>query len=443
MSSDGIAVRAENISKCYHLYERPGQRLRQFLMPRMEGLLGRDSKANYREFWALKEATFEVRRGETFGIVGRNGSGKSTLLQLLCGTLTPTQGQVSITGRVAALLELGSGFNPEFTGRENVYLNGAVLGMSHEIIQARFEDIVAFADIGEFIDQPLKSYSSGMAVRLAFSVATYADADILIVDEALSVGDFAFQAKCMRRLNDFVDNGGTLLFVSHDINAVKNLCSRAMFLQKGVVRAIGPSEEVCEQYLAETNIEDGMASDLDSGPALPDASFEVIDAIGAREIERFRSYVAPFRRHASEVCEFVSARIVDKYGAEVNVAAWGQAIRIKAQLRVNATIENLVVAFYLRDRLQIDIMGTNTDYEQKELRHLSAGDLVELDFDFTNYLRAGEYGLCLIAADKPIITNQYFDWIDVAATLKTADRGKQLAWAIFNPGIDVSVRKRK
>lgn len=443
MSSDAVAIRAENLSKCYQLYERPGQRLRQFIMPRLETAMGRSSKANYREFWALKNASFEVGRGETFGIVGRNGSGKSTLLQLLCGTLTPTQGQVSITGRVAALLELGSGFNPEFTGRENVFLNGAVLGMSHQTVQARFEDIAAFADIGEFMDQPLKSYSSGMAVRLAFSVATYADADILVIDEALSVGDFAFQAKCMRRLNAFVGNGGTLLFVSHDTNAVKNLCSRAMFLQKGAVRAIGPSEEVCEQYLAETNIEDGMASNLDFGPSLPDASSETIDAIGAREIERFRSSVAPYRRHASEVCEFVSARIVDKHGAEVNAAAWGQVVRIKVQLQVNSAIENLVVAFYLRDRLQIDIMGTNTDYEQKELRDLSAGELIELDFDFTNYLRAGEYGLCLIAADRPIITNQYFDWIDVAATLKTADRGKQLAWAIFNPGIDVSIRKRK
>ncbi|MEO8364608.1 MAG: ABC transporter ATP-binding protein [Pseudoxanthomonas sp.] len=442
MSSDDISIRAENLSKCYHLYERPGQRLRQFLMPRMQVLIGRDPKANYREFWALKEASFEVRRGETFGIVGRNGSGKSTLLQLLCGTLTPTAGQVSITGRVAALLELGSGFNPEFSGRENVYLNGAVLGMSHDVIQSRFEDIAAFADIGEFMDQPLKSYSSGMAVRLAFSVATYADADILVIDEALSVGDFAFQAKCMRRLNAFVSNGGTLLFVSHDTNAVKNLCSRAMFLQKGIVRSIGPSEEVCEQYLAETNREDGMASDFAPTSVAPVAQSDAFGVVDSREIERFRSSVAPFRRHASEVCEFVSARIVGTDGDEVNVASWGQAVRIKVKLQVNEPVENLVVAFYLRDRLQIDIMGTNTDYEHKELRDLSAGSLVEIDFDFMNYLRAGEYGLCLIAADKPIITNQYFDWIDVAATLKTADRGKQLAWAIFNPGIGVTIRKQ-
>lgn len=442
MSSDGVAIRAENLSKCYRLYERPSHRLLQFLMPHRDNRIGQDARTHYQEFWALKDASFEVRRGETFGIVGRNGSGKSTLLQLLCGTLTPTHGEVSITGRVAALLELGSGFNPEFTGRENVFLNGAVLGMSQATIEARFEGIESFADIGEFIDQPLKSYSSGMAVRLAFSVATYADADILVIDEALSVGDFAFQAKCMRRLRSFVDDGGTLLFVSHDTNAVKNLCSRAMFLQKGLVRGIGASDQICEQYLAETNREEGIAKDFNAFPSQAVDSADIVSMIGAEEIERFRAAVAPFRRHMSAVCEFVSAQIVDRDGNEVNIASWGQTISIKVQLQINSSIESVVVAFYLKDRLQIDIMGTNTDYEKRELRNLSQGDLVEIDFSFTNYLRAGEYGLCLIAADIPIVTNHYFDWIDVAATLRTADRGNQLAWAIFNPGIDVAIKRK-
>lgn len=441
MSSDQIAIRAEGLSKCYQLYEKPGHRLQQFLMPRLDRVLGRDPRNYFKEFWALRDTSFEIARGETVGIVGRNGSGKSTLLQLLCGTLSPTGGSVEIKGRVAALLELGAGFNPDFTGRENVFLNGAVLGMSNEQIAARFADIEAFADIGEFIDQPLKTYSSGMAVRLAFSVATYADADIMVVDEALSVGDFAFQAKCMRRLRRFIDDGGTLLFVSHDTASVKNLCSRSIYLKQGVTRAIGPSEEVCELYLAETNREEGLAAGVDALPAaIPGRSTDGAPAgrVSGEEIEVFRRKVASFRRHASERCEFVAAEILDEDGRALAIAEWGQKVTVKATLRVAEAIQDLVVAFYLRDRLQVDLVGTNTEYEGVPLSHLRAGEWLQLSFTFHNYLRAGEYGLCLIAADKSIVTSQYFDWIDLAATFRAVDRRGQTAWAQFNPGIQAS-----
>ena len=198
MSFDDVAIRVQNISKCYHLYDHPRNRLYQSVVPRFQRIIGRAPSTFFREFWALKDVSFEVKRGETVGIIGRNGSGKSTLLQIICGTLSPTSGLVETHGRVAALLELGSGFNPEFTGRENVYMNGSVIGLSRDEIDTRFDDIVAFADIGEFIDQPVKTYSSGMYVRLAFAVIAHVNADILVIDEALAVGDVFFVQKCMQ-----------------------------------------------------------------------------------------------------------------------------------------------------------------------------------------------------------------------------------------------------
>ena len=439
MSSDHPAIRASNLSKCYQLYEKPGHRLQQFFVPRLDRALGRDPKNYFKEFWALRDVSFEVARGETVGIVGRNGSGKSTLLQLLCGTLTPTGGSVEIDGRIAALLELGAGFNPEFTGRENVFLNGAVLGMSHEQIVARFDDIAAFADIGEFMDQPLKTYSSGMSVRLAFSVATYADADILVIDEALSVGDFAFQAKCMRRLHRFIDDGGTLLFVSHDIVSVKKMCSRSIYLRHGEMRALGPSEQVCEQYLAETNRDEGLAgtaaTHLKTAAGI-DAPGALAHGLSAESVEEFRRRVRQYRRHVSQQCEFVSAVVKDAAGRAITMAEWGQTVSVEAGLRVNEPIHNLVIAFYMRDRLQVDVMGTNTEYEDVKLSDLMPGELVNVTFTFANYLKAGEYGVCLIAGDKSIVTSKYFDWIDLAASLKTSDRRGQVAWAAFNPAIE-------
>ncbi|WP_018085578.1 ABC transporter ATP-binding protein [Desulfurispora thermophila] len=248
MSSDDVAIRVSNVSKCYHIYENSQDRLKQYIFPRLQRLVGRQPKNYFREFWALRDVSFEVKKGETVGIIGRNGSGKSTLLQIICGTLTPTSGTVETKGRVAALLELGSGFNPEFTGRENVYMNGAVLGLSKEEIDARFDDIAAFADIGEFIDQPVKTYSSGMYVRLAFAVVINVDPEILIVDEALSVGDELFQRKCFSRIEAIRNKGATILFVSHSGSTIVELCNRAMLLDAGEKLAIGVPKQIVARY---------------------------------------------------------------------------------------------------------------------------------------------------------------------------------------------------
>ena len=248
MSSDQIAIRVRDLSKCYEIYEHPQDRLKQSIHPRLQRLIGRQPRKYYREFWALKDVSFEVNKGEAVGIIGRNGAGKSTLLQLICGTLNPTSGSVEVAGTVAALLELGSGFNPEFTGQENVYLSASMLGLSQEQIKDKFDEIAAFADIGDFLEQPVKTYSSGMLMRLAFAVNTCVNPEILIVDEALSVGDAPFQSKCFKRLRQLISDGTSVLFVSHDIATVRSICTRALWLKSGYPEQWGDAKEVAKQY---------------------------------------------------------------------------------------------------------------------------------------------------------------------------------------------------
>jgi lipopolysaccharide transport system ATP-binding protein len=243
MASETI-ISARHVAKCYHVYDRPADRLKQSVL--------RWHKPFFREFWAVRDITFDVRRGETLGLIGRNGSGKSTLLQLVAGTLAPTTGDLEVKGRIAALLELGSGFDPEFTGRENVFLNAAILGLNQDDIAARFDDIVAFADIGDFLDRPVKTYSTGMVLRLAFAVSIHVDADILIIDEALAVGDAGFQFKCIERLMRLTQSGTTLLLVSHDMTLVKTFCRRVLYLKEGQERAFGSAEDMAELYFLDT-----------------------------------------------------------------------------------------------------------------------------------------------------------------------------------------------
>jgi len=248
MSYDEIAISVRGVSKHYLLFAKPEDRLKQSVMPRLQRILRRPAKQYYRNFRALQNVSFDVRHGETVGIIGRNGSGKSTLLQVVCGILQPTSGTVSTNGRIAALLELGSGFNRDFTGRENVYLNGAILGLSRADIDSRFESIARFADIGEFIDQPVKTYSSGMQVRLAFATAINVDPDILVVDEALAVGDEAFRRKCYTRIEEIQARGGTILFVSHGLQTIVQLCTRAILLDRGELLLQTDPKTVVGQY---------------------------------------------------------------------------------------------------------------------------------------------------------------------------------------------------
>lgn len=243
MSSKELAVRVSQLSKCYQIYSKPQHRLWQSLL--------RGRRQLYREFWALNDVSFEVSKGETLGIIGRNGSGKSTLLQMICGTLTPTSGEIMVNGRVAALLELGAGFNVEFTGRENVMLNAALLGLTPNEIDESFDQIAAFADIGEYIDQPVKTYSSGMFARLAFAVAVHVKPELLIVDEILAVGDAAFQRRCIEKFYEIRESGCTILFVSHDTYQVKSVCQRAIYLDRGCLVDFGPAGPVIDHYMTD------------------------------------------------------------------------------------------------------------------------------------------------------------------------------------------------
>ncbi|MFA5950048.1 MAG: ABC transporter ATP-binding protein [Hyphomicrobium sp.] len=264
MSSE-LAIRVRDLTKHYLMFDRPEDRLKQMIVPRLERLAGRTPRRYYRDFAALNGVSFEVRRGETVGIIGRNGCGKSTLLQIVCGTLQPTAGTVEVNGRIAALLELGAGFNPEFTGRENVFLNASILGLQQAEIEARFDAIARFADIGLFIDQPVKTYSSGMYVRLAFATAINVDPDILVVDEALSVGDEAFQRKCFARIEDIKDKGGTILFVSHGAQTIVQLCDRAMLFDRGEKILEGRPKTVVTQYQRLVNASAEGAAEIRAG----------------------------------------------------------------------------------------------------------------------------------------------------------------------------------
>jgi ABC-type polysaccharide/polyol phosphate transport system ATPase subunit len=257
-----LAIRVENVSKSYQIYDKPQDRLKQSIYPRLQRLSGIAPKQYHREFWALKNISFEIKEGETFGILGRNGAGKSTLLQIICGTLAPTAGAIETNGRIAALLELGAGFNPEFTGKENVYLNGQLLGMTKEEIDERYEEIVAFSGIGDFVNQPVKKYSSGMYARLAFSIAVQSNPRVLIVDEALSVGDMAFQEKSFSRMKEIRSLGTSILFVTHSIPLVRNFCDRAIWLDRGEIRTIGERLEVCKEY--QQAIEEEIKHDVQS-----------------------------------------------------------------------------------------------------------------------------------------------------------------------------------
>lgn len=292
MSSEEIAIDVRNLSKRYEIYNTPRDRLKQLVLPGLHLAAKRAGAAlgisknhvppnYYREFWALKDVSFQVRRGETFGIIGRNGSGKSTLLQILAGTLAQTSGEANVDGRIAALLELGSGFSPEFTGRENVFLNGRILGLSQKEIEARYDQIVEFADIGEFIDQPVKTYSSGMFVRLAFAVQAHIDASIVIIDEALAVGDVFFRQKCYSRLQQLRDSGAAILLVSHSMPDIEQYCERAIVLDHGLPRFIGPSSEAAKHYYLLHQAVPRVAAASVAEPASPE-----ISAFGGSSIDR-------------------------------------------------------------------------------------------------------------------------------------------------------------
>lgn len=426
MSSD-IAIKVSNLSKCYQIYEQPHDRLKQSFYPRLQRLAGKQPKQYFREFWALKDVSFEIKKGETVGIIGRNGSGKSTLLQLICGTLNPTGGSISTNGRIAALLELGSGFNPEFTGRENVYMNAAVLGLKKEEIETRFDEIVAFADIGDFIEQPVKTYSSGMMVRLAFAVIAHVDADILVVDEALAVGDAFFTQKCMRFLHRFMEDG-TVIFVSHDTGAVLNLCRKAIWLRQGMVESIGSPKDVTEQYLQDlyeaqqgVSVAIGVPKiQIESAQTLRDMRADFINQSNLRndiEMFAFSTEMPGFGHGGVAVLQVV---INDEAGRALSWVVGGELVQLCVLFIAREVLFRPIVGFMVKDRLGQIVFADNTylTYMNAPFQ-VSAGEEVQATFEFVMpVLPLGDYTIAVAVADGTQTDHVQHQWIHDALAFK-------------------------
>lgn len=385
MYSD-IAIKVENLSKCYQIYEQPRDRLKQFVMPRIQRGLGKAPKQYYREFWALKDVSFEVKKGETVGVIGRNGSGKSTLLQIICGTLNPTGGTVTTYGRIAALLELGSGFNPDFTGRENVYMNASVLGLSNDEIDQRFDAIAAFADIGEFIEQPVKTYSSGMMVRLAFAVAINVEPDILVVDEALAVGDAAFQRKCLRKINDLSQSGVTLLFVSHDIETIRKLCVRAVYLNRGIILGNGIAKNICMEYERDLF---GAGNLVDASIANKQAVLEPVN-LGKLDPDLLNSVERSYGDGGALITEVL---ISNKNEQRINLIDQGLEISVSYKTKFIKPTDKPIFGMMITNREGVCVFGTNTEGKSCSSSFYDTGDIIEITFLLNNNLGPGTYYL--------------------------------------------------
>ena len=428
MSSDDIAISAHAISKHYHIYDQPHQRLMQMLF--------RGRKRFFKEFHALTDISFDIHRGETVGIIGRNGAGKSTLLQVLCGTLTPSEGHIEVNGRVAALLELGAGFNPEFTGRDNVFLNASILGLTQAEIEERFDAIAAFADIGDFIEQPVKTYSSGMYVRLAFAVIAHVDADILIIDEALAVGDALFTQKCMRFLRRFCEKG-TLLFVSHDSAAVASLCERAIWLEKGKLRAIGSARDICKEYNAEVYRQDRQDHKEAPKKDKPKITkrIQAID-VPAQIIHdpRWEMLQDTPLRNAMTVQNFsdddsfgTGQMSIDDIwietadGTATSTITGGEIVELVISYSSQIDIDSVIVGFQLKDKRGQILFGDNTCIMTVE--HpvgILSGERQECRFRFQMpLLPAGEYSLTTSVAEGTQHEHVQHHWLHDALIIQS------------------------
>lgn len=432
MSFDDVAIRIHNLSKCYEIYDAPRDRLKQFVLPRIQRALGQQPARYFREFWAVKDVSLEIRQGETVGIIGRNGSGKSTLLQMICGTLTPTQGRIDINGRVAALLELGSGFNPEFTGRENVYLSASVLGLSAAEIESRFDAIAAFADIGDFIEQPVKTYSSGMMVRLAFAVIAHVDAAILVVDEALAVGDAFFTQKCMRFFRDFIQRG-TLLFVSHDTGSIKSLCNRAVWLDHGQVIQEGKPKDICERYLeayyeSVNKVSRAMSPAREEdgdGPDVPlpsrDQRLDFVNASNLRndiQVFKFDPGAASFGQGGARI---VDVRLLDEEGRALAWLVGGEPVTLEISVEALEPLYAPIVGFFVKDRLGQTLFGDNSylTYMDAPLQ-CEAGEIVSARFRFEMpVMPHGDYSIAAAVATGTQQEHVQHHWIHDAVLFKS------------------------
>ncbi|MBD2774694.1 ABC transporter ATP-binding protein [Iningainema tapete] len=418
---DEIAISLKNVSKCFKRYAHPVDRLKEILLP---------GKSISDEFWALQEINLEIPQGKTVGIIGRNGSGKSTLLQIIAGTLTPTTGEVQVKGRVSALLELGSGFNPEFTGRQNVFFNGQLLGLTQREIEEKFDEIAGFADIGDFLDEPVKTYSSGMFVRLAFAVAINVDPEILIVDEALSVGDGVFVHRCMAKIKEFQDTNGTILFVSHDIGAVNRLCSHCIWINDGRVVEEGAPIEVSKSYQAwmYEKINERIKSQSESSSDLNtnDIKKESLEEKQQEKLSQNSFTGKPFlafqnlRRFGTGRCEIISLEILDSQGQETAFVMPDETLILKGKILSHTHVKNPLFGITMYDRLRVTIAGWNTTQYEYELPPLEKDKLICVTFKLKwPHIKSDSYSLEPAIADGSQENHEMMDWIQAPVTLQS------------------------
>jgi lipopolysaccharide transport system ATP-binding protein len=404
------AVSVERVFKNYKVYSKPADRLKELFHRR---------KKYHTDFWALSDISFNIKKGTTFGVIGENGSGKSTLLQIIAGTLQATSGRVSLGGRVAALLELGAGFNPEFSGRENVFLNAAIMGLSTSEIEKKFPEIERFAEIGDFINKPVKTYSSGMYVRLAFAVSIHVDPEILLVDESLSVGDVYFQQRCIRKLRQMKEGGKTILFVSHDMTAVKNLCETAVWLDHGMVKEVGSPDEVVSHYLAEITQRKDPYATLPAERALltPPAN-----SIGPSDLI-VQSLPNIDRRWGNGQAEILGVQLLDSEGCPCESVIHGDPLTVRVSVKFNRSVPHPIVGFLIRNRLGEDIAGINTSAEGIVLPPADGSEIYTVDFRVqVPFLHPGNYYFSLAVANGTHLDNVICDWIDNAILLAVKER---------------------
>lgn len=398
-----LAINVSNVSKMYRLYDKP--------MDRLKESLGFSRKKLYKEHYALDDISFSVKKGETVGIIGTNGSGKSTILKIITGVLNPTQGNVEINGRISALLELGAGFNMDYTGVENVYLNGTMNGFSREEIDEKLPAILEFADIGEFVNQPVKTYSSGMFVRLAFAVAINIEPEILIVDEALSVGDVFFQAKCYHKFEEFKKMGKTILFVSHDLGSISKYCDRVVLLNKGHKLAEGAAKEMVDMY------KKVLVNQLDSDEKEKKGK-EVVESKNSNELWKNQISVnSKYIEYGDKKAEIIDYGAVDSEGLLTSSIQKNTEFQIKMKVKFNEAISEPIFAYTIKDVKGTDITGTNTMYE-KVYVSAKAGDIKEITFTQKMNLQGGEYLVSLgctgFLMNEFVVYHRLYDVINIS-----------------------------
>ena len=406
------SIHIRNVSKSYPIYARPADRLKE--------LLTGNRRSYHRDFWALRDVSLEVPKGMTFGLVGQNGSGKSTLLQLIAGILQPTSGEVAVEGRVSALLELGSGFNPEFTGRENVFLNGAILGLSNQEMERLYPAIESFAEIGDFIHQPVKTYSSGMIVRLAFAVAITVDPEILLVDEALAVGDIYFRQRCMRKIHELNRRGVTILFVSHAAADVKSLAQQVAWLDQGRLVECGDADPVISHYLA-AMVQKDSAYRKQLSPRGEANAGSRGRVLAPEIVERIPNVDY---RYGNRAAEILGIAVLSEDGEELALLPQNATIVVRISVKVHSEVAMPNVGFLIRNHLGVDLAGTNTVLEETDLPPFLPGDVYTFDFHLQlPELYPGHFSFTPAVANGTLDTYEMCDWIENAITLQ-AEKGR-------------------